>query len=126
MCIRDRYQSISEAKTSPDKESLIRAWTAQYTVMENANEIAQLAIRTCGGQAMLRSLHLERLYRDSRCGALMLPYTTEIMEDYLSMMSVYDMDEVDTAPNDTVSARTSLWRPYQGDESSDNKQQNTA
>jgi len=46
--------------------------------MENANELAQLAIRTCGGQSMLRSLHLERLYRDSRCGSLMLPWTAEL------------------------------------------------
>lgn len=60
---------------------------------------------------MLKSLPLERMYRDSRCGALMLPYTSEIMEDYLSMMSVYDMDEIDDAPNDTVSARMSMWRP---------------
>jgi len=71
-----------------------------------------MAIRTCGGQSMLKTLPLERIYRDSRCGALMLPYTTEIMEDYLSMMSVYDMHEIDDAPNDTASARTSLWRPY--------------
>ena len=70
-----------------------------------------MAIRTCGGQSMLKTLPLERIYRDSRCGALMLPYTTEIMEDYLSMMSVYDMDEIDDAPNDTASA-PSLWRPY--------------
>jgi alkylation response protein AidB-like acyl-CoA dehydrogenase len=46
--------------------------------MENANEIAQLAIRTCGGQSMLKSLPLERLYRDSRCGSLMLPWTAEL------------------------------------------------
>ena len=71
-----------------------------------------MAIRTCGGQSMLKTLPLERIYRDSRCGALMLPYTTEIMEDYLSMMSVYDMHEIDDVPNDTASARTSLWRPY--------------
>ena len=89
------YQSISEAKTSPDKESLIRAWTAQYTVMENANEIAQLAIRTCGGQAMLRSLHLERLYRDSRCGALMLPWTAELCMDMIGRAALYEPGETD-------------------------------
>ena len=89
------FQSISEAKTSPDKESLIRAWTAQYTVMENANEIAQLAIRTCGGQAMLRSLHLERLYRDSRCGALMLPWTAELCMDMIGKAALYEPGETD-------------------------------
>ena len=34
--------------------------------MEGAHKIAQLAIRTCGGQAMLKSLALERIFRDSR------------------------------------------------------------
>jgi alkylation response protein AidB-like acyl-CoA dehydrogenase len=50
-------------------------------VMENANELARLAMRTCGGQAMLKSLPLERIYRDSRCGSLMLPWTAEICLD---------------------------------------------
>ena len=61
------FQSISEARPNPGKDAASRLG-AQHSVMENANAIAQLAIRTCGGQAMLRSLPLERLYRDSRCG----------------------------------------------------------
>ena len=89
------FQSISEAKPNPDKESLLRAWAAQYTVMENANEISQLAIRTCGGQAMLRSLHLERLYRDSRCGALMLPWTAELCTDMIGKAALYEPGESD-------------------------------
>ncbi len=36
---------------------------------------------SCGGQAMLKSLALERIYRDSRCGSLMLPWTAEICMD---------------------------------------------
>lgn len=91
------FQSITEAKPQPDKDSLIRAWTAQYTVMENANEIAQLAIRTCGGQAMLRSLHLERLYRDSRCGSLMLPWTAELCLDMIGKAALYESGESDEA-----------------------------
>jgi len=89
------FQSISEAKPNPDKESLLRAWAAQYSVMENANEISQLAIRTCGGQAMLRSLHLERLYRDSRCGALMLPWTAELCVDMIGKGALYEKGESD-------------------------------
>ncbi|MEO1749602.1 MAG: acyl-CoA dehydrogenase family protein, partial [Pseudomonadota bacterium] len=50
------FQAITEAGPNPSRDSLMRAWAAQYTVMENANELAQLAIRTCGGQSMLRSL----------------------------------------------------------------------
>jgi len=89
------FQSISEAKPNPDRESVMRAWAAQYTVMENANEISQLAIRTCGGQAMLRSLHLERLYRDSRCGALMLPWTAELCTDFIGKAALYEPGESD-------------------------------
>jgi len=89
------FQSISEARPNPSRDSLLRAWTAQYSVMENANEIAQLAIRTCGGQAMLRSLPLERLYRDSRCGALMLPWTAELCLDMIGKAALYEPGESD-------------------------------
>ena len=36
----------------------MRLYAAHYTIMENANDIARLAIRPCGGQSMLKSLHL--------------------------------------------------------------------
>ena len=100
-----------EAGPFPTKAEVMRIYAAQFAVMEGVQELAALAIRTCGGQSMLKSLPIERIYRDSRCGALMLPYTSEIMEDYLSMMSVYDMDNIDKVNTDTVSARISMWRP---------------
>jgi len=89
------FQAISEARPDPDKDSLMRAWAAQYTVMENANELARLAIRTCGGQSMLRSLPLERMYRDSRCGSLMLPWTAELCLDKLGTGALYETGETD-------------------------------
>ena len=89
------FQAISEARPDPSKDSLMRAWVAQHTVMENANELAQLAIRTCGGQSMLRSLPLERLYRDSRCGSLMLPWTAELCLDMLGKGALYEQGESD-------------------------------
>jgi alkylation response protein AidB-like acyl-CoA dehydrogenase len=89
------FQVISEAGPNPSKDQLLRLWTAQYTVMENANELAQLAIRTCGGQAMLRTLPLERIYRDSRCGSLMLPWTAEICLDMLGKGALYEPGETD-------------------------------
>lgn len=104
------WQVFSEAKGFPDQAQVLRMYAAQYNVMEAAQEIAALAIRTCGGQAMLKSLPLERIYRDSRCGALMLPYTSEIMEDYMSVLALYDTDEFDKAPGDEHGARSSLWR----------------
>ncbi len=89
------FQAISEAKPDPTQDSLMRAWAAQHTVMENANELAQLAIRTCGGQSMLRSLPLERLYRDSRCGSLMLPWTAELCLDMMGKGALYKPGETD-------------------------------
>ena len=104
------WQAFTEAKGFPSQAEVLRMYAAQYTVMEAAQEIAAMAIRTCGGQAMLKSLPLERIYRDSRCGALMLPYTSEIMEDYLSVLTLYDLYELDGAPGDEFGARSSLWR----------------
>lgn len=89
------FQAITEAGPDPDREQVMRAWAAHYTVMENANEICQLAIRTCGGQSMLKSLPLERYYRDSRCGSLMLPWTAEICLDRIGRESLYLPGETD-------------------------------
>ncbi len=69
---------IGEARFRPSKEDRLRAYAAQYTVMETANDLCRLAIRVCGGRSIFKSFSLERLYRDSRCGALMLPWTAEI------------------------------------------------
>ena len=89
------FQAISEAGPDPSKESRLRALAAQNTVMENANAIATKAVRTCGGQAMLKTLPLERIYRDSRCGALMLPWTAELCIDRIGRDSLYERGETD-------------------------------
>jgi alkylation response protein AidB-like acyl-CoA dehydrogenase len=89
------FQAISEACPDPGKEQVLRAYAAQHTVMENANAIAAKALRTCGGQAMLKSLALERIYRDSRCGSLMLPWTAEICVDRIGREALYEPGEKD-------------------------------
>jgi alkylation response protein AidB-like acyl-CoA dehydrogenase len=88
-------RAISEASYQPSKEQRLRAYATQYTVMEFANDICRLAIRTCGGHSMLKSLPLERLYRDSRCGALMLPWTAEICLERIGRESLYESGETD-------------------------------
>ena len=88
-------RTIAEARVNPPKEERLRCYAAQYTIMENANDICRLAIRTCGGQSMLKSLPLERLYRDSRCGALMLPWTAELCLDRLGRETLYEPGETD-------------------------------
>ena len=62
---------------------------------ECQNKIATLAIRTCGGQSMLKSQALERYYRDSRCGALMLPWTAELCMDMIGKGALYEQGESD-------------------------------
>jgi alkylation response protein AidB-like acyl-CoA dehydrogenase len=89
------FQAITDARPDPTKEQMLRALAAQHTAMENANAIATLAIRTCGGQAMLKSLPLERIYRDSRCGSLMLPWTAELCLDRLGRETLYEKGETD-------------------------------
>ncbi len=90
------FQAITEAGPDPSKDAMMRALAAQYTVMENANALAALALRTCGGQSMLKSLPLERIYRDSRCGALMLPWTAELCIDRLGRDALYEKGETDS------------------------------
>ena len=88
-------RSVSEAKVDPSKDERLRCYAAHYTIMENANDLCRLAIRTCGGQSMLRSLPLERMYRDSRCGSLMLPWTAELVLDRIGREALYEQGETD-------------------------------
>lgn len=90
-------QNARDARVDPDKDTRLRLLAAHYTIMENANAIATKAIRTCGGQSMLKSWPLERLYRDSRCGSLMLPWTAELCIDRLGRESLYEPGEKDEA-----------------------------
>ena len=87
--------SAREARVDPDADARMRLYAAHYTVMENAHALAALAIRTCGGQSLLKSLALERLYRDSRCGSLMLPWTAELCLDRLGRECLYEAGEQD-------------------------------
>ena len=88
-------QNARAARVDPPKEVRMGLYAAHYTIMENANEICRLAVRTCGGQSMLKSLPLERLYRDSRCGSLMLPWTAELCVDKLGRECLYESGERD-------------------------------
>jgi alkylation response protein AidB-like acyl-CoA dehydrogenase len=88
-------RTIAEAKPRPSKLERLNAYATQFTIMENAQALAALAIRTCGGQSMLKSLALERIYRDARCGSLMLPWTAELCLDRLGRETLYEPGESD-------------------------------
>jgi alkylation response protein AidB-like acyl-CoA dehydrogenase len=88
-------RAILEARPDPSKDERMRLYAAHYSVMEGANDIARLALRTCGGQSMMKHLPLERLYRDSRCGSLMLPWTAELVLDRMGRETLYEAGEKD-------------------------------
>ena len=88
-------RAILEAQANPNKDQKLRLYAAHYSVMEGANDIARMAIRTCGGQSMMKHLPLERLYRDSRCGSLMLPWTAELVLDRMGRETLYESGERD-------------------------------
>ena len=85
--------TIADAGYGPSKDQRLRAYAAQYTIMEHAQEICALAMRTCGGRTLLKNFPLERLYRESRCGSLMLPWTAEIAENRLGEESLFEPGE---------------------------------
>jgi alkylation response protein AidB-like acyl-CoA dehydrogenase len=88
-------RAIQEAGPNPTRDVRMRLYAAHYSVMEGANDIARLAIRTCGGQSMMKHLPLERIYRDSRCGSLMLPWTAELVLDRMGRETLYENGEKD-------------------------------
>jgi alkylation response protein AidB-like acyl-CoA dehydrogenase len=89
------FQAVSEAHIDPTPEQRLRAYAAQFTTMETANDLARLAIRTCGGHSMLKPLPLERIYRDSRCGSLMAPWTAEVCLERIGHGALYREGETD-------------------------------
>jgi alkylation response protein AidB-like acyl-CoA dehydrogenase len=84
------YRAVDEATLDPTEDDLVLGWSAAYTVMEHAAEVASTAIRVCGGQAMLKHLPLERMYRDARLGSLMLPWSAEVCMERLATARLYD------------------------------------
>jgi alkylation response protein AidB-like acyl-CoA dehydrogenase len=77
------YQVLADASLDPDGAALRRAWSSMITIMEGAPEMASAAVQACGGRSLLRPLPLERLYRDARCGATMLPWSVEVCRSRL-------------------------------------------
>lgn len=80
---------VAAAGVDPDPAVVHEGWASMVATMEGAPEIASLAIRACGGRSLLRPQPLERLYRDARCGATMLPWSVEVC---LERMGTYGLD----------------------------------
>jgi alkylation response protein AidB-like acyl-CoA dehydrogenase len=83
------FAAADNATVDPSEEQLAQAWAATFNTMETAPEVASIAVRVCGGQAMLRHLALERMYRDARLGSLMLPWSAEVCLERLGRARLY-------------------------------------
>ncbi len=77
------YHAVSEAKLPPTPETRQRARAAHATVQRNAVEVTSLAMRVCGGRAILKRFPLERHLRDARAAAVMRPWTLDIVTEEL-------------------------------------------
>ncbi len=89
------YRVLADCEVDPPAEVVTRAWTSLVTTMEGAPEMASTAIRICGGRSMLRPSYIERAYRDSRCGATMLPWSVEVCLQRLGEVRLYDAADAD-------------------------------
>ncbi|HSL57441.1 MAG TPA: acyl-CoA dehydrogenase family protein [Acidimicrobiales bacterium] len=83
---------LADITVDPHPDLVARAWASMITTMETAPEVASLAIRACGGRSILRPLPLERIFRDARCGATMLPWSVEVCLDRLGRYGLDDGD----------------------------------
>lgn len=84
------HSVVAESDVDPDPEALRRAWVSVLTTMDGAPEVASLAIRVCGGRSLLKTYPLERMYRDARCGATMLPWGVEVILGRLARYGLFD------------------------------------
>jgi len=90
------YRVLGEVGVDPSAAAVRRAWASMVTVMEGAPRLASLALRVCGGRALLRPSALERHYRDARCGAVMLPWSVEACLARLGRSGLFE--DADEAP----------------------------
>lgn len=81
---------VAHAGVDPDPSVVHEGWASMVATMEGAPELASLAIRACGGRSLLRPQPLERLYRDARCGATMLPWSVEVCLDRMGEYGLED------------------------------------
>lgn len=84
------YRVLAESGVDPKPAAVRRAWSSMVTTMDGAPELASLALRVCGGRALLRPSRLEQYYRDARCGAAMHPWSVDVCLDRLGRAGLFD------------------------------------
>lgn len=84
------YRVLGECGVDPDPAAVRRAWSSMVTTMDGAPQLASLALRVCGGRALLRPSRLEQFYRDARCGAAMHPWSMDVCLERLGRAGLFD------------------------------------
>jgi alkylation response protein AidB-like acyl-CoA dehydrogenase len=70
------------AAASGRGDTMLRVLECKAMAGETANEVLDLAMRTCGGQAFRKEVGVERLFRDARAAGVMSP-TTDLLYDFI-------------------------------------------
>jgi len=70
------------AATSGRADAMLRVLECKAMAGETANEVLDLAMRTCGGQAFRKEVGVERLFRDARAAGVMAP-TIDLLYDFI-------------------------------------------
>lgn len=83
------YRVLAESGVDPEPAAVRRAWSSMVTTMDGAPELASLALRVCGGRALLRPSRLEQFYRDARCGAAMHPWSMDVCLERLGRADLF-------------------------------------
>ena len=84
------YRVLAECGVDPEPAAVRRAWSSMVTTMDGAPQLASLALRVCGGRALLRPSRLEQFYRDARCGAAMHPWSMDVCLERLGRAGLFD------------------------------------
>ena len=84
------YRVLAESGVDPKPAAVRRAWGSMVTTMDGAPQLASLALRVCGGRALLRPSRLEQFYRDARCGAAMHPWSMDVCLERLGRAGLFD------------------------------------
>ena len=84
------YRVLAESGVDPEPDAVRRAWSSMVSTMDGAPQLASLALRVCGGRALLRPSRLEQFYRDARCGAAMHPWSMDVCLERLGRAGLFD------------------------------------
>ncbi len=80
-------RSMAEARYRPTAGARMRAMMCHRTMSKVAHEVTGEVLRICGGRALFKRFPLERMHRDARAGAVMLPWTADICLERVAEMT---------------------------------------